>query len=277
MKALLSLSPSESKKLIGRAVTSLPEFQRAFSEGLVIIAVGSTTSQVAKACTHNDIDESRFAAGIIARGVLCVTPRAQRLPNLVLHKGKPKDIPPLEALELDGPKVLVKGANAVDPQGMAGVLMAARDGGTAGRLVPHFQANGWPLISPVGLEKLVPSVLDAVSELGIDKIDVSLGARVGMMPLAGARVITEREALNTIAKVRVTHVASGGVGDSQGSVSVLVEGQSADVEKIMEEVKQVKGATIASPVLMSCETCHHECDFKGQSTQSLPPYLQMDK
>ncbi len=277
MKALVTLTPSESKKLIGRAVTRLPEFQRAFSEGLVIIAVGSTTSQVAEACLDTDLDESRFAAGIISRGVLCVTPRTQRLPNLVLHKGKPKDIPPLEALELQGPKVLVKGANAVDRHKLAGVLMAARDGGTAGRLAARFQANGWPIISPVGLEKMVFSVMEAARELGIDRIDMSLGARVGMMALVGAHVITEEEAIRTISDAQVIHVASGGVGDSQGSVSILIQGDEQGVHKVMEEIQLVKGTRIAPPVLMTCHDCHHECDFKGQGAKSLPQYLQMDK
>ena len=273
MKALVTLTPAESKKLLGRAVCRLDEFQLALSDGVVIIAVGSTTSMVAKECIDTNLDESRFAAGIISRGVLCVTPREQRLPNMVLFKGEQIEKTPLESLDMDGPKVLVKGANAVDHEGIAGVLMAARDGGTAGRLLPYFQANGWPVISPVGWEKLVPSVMDAAKELGIDKIDVSLGARVGMMPLVGARVITERQALQTIAEVEVLHVASGGVGGSQGSVSILIEGNKTALDKIMEELEQIKGAEIAPPVLQTCALCHHQCDFAHKQDKALPGYL----
>ena len=204
MQVLVTLVPDESKRLIGRAVAKLPEVRRAFEDGLLIIGAGSTNSQVVEACTGEPTDPSRFVAGIVVRGTLCVTPRSERLRNKVFRKGADQDVAPLEALSWpDSPKVLVKGANAVDPHGRVGVLVAADDGGTAGRLLPRFLANGWQVVVPVGLEKLVPSVPDAVEALGRDRLDRSLGARVGMIPLMGAKVVTEREADPTAHSCRI--------------------------------------------------------------------------
>ncbi|MCD6498254.1 MAG: hypothetical protein J7M25_08170 [Deltaproteobacteria bacterium] len=274
MRALFTLTPDESKRLIGRAVARVAEVRQALDTGVLVIAVGSTASQVARACSGQDVDESRFVAGIVARGVLCVTPRSERLPNMVLRRGKVVDLMPLEALELpDEPKVLVKGANAVDPSGMAGVMMAARDGGTVGRLLARFLANGWTVVTPVGYEKLIPSVLESARLLGIDRLERSIGARVGMMPLVGAKVITEREALATVAPVEVTAVAAGGLADSLGAVTFVVEGRKAEVDRALVEVESVKGTRLPAPVVMRCAECHHECDFRGKADDELPSYL----
>ena len=57
--------------------------------------------------------------------------------------------------------VVVKGGNAVDPQGNAGVLASNPQAGTIGALISFIAVRGLPIIMPIGLEKLVPSVPDA--------------------------------------------------------------------------------------------------------------------
>ncbi len=275
MKALLTLTPDESKRIIGRAVAALPEVQEAMDQGLLIIGAGSTNSQVVEACTGKATDPSRFVAGIVTRGTLCVTPRSERLRNKVFRKGSEEDVAPLDALAWpERPKVLVKGANAVDTEGRAGVLVAAEDGGTAGRLLPRFLANGWQVVVPVGLEKLVPSVPDAVAALGRDRLDRSLGARVGMIPLMGARVVTEREAFDLLFHVSVRLVASGGIGGSQGAVTLLLEGSEKQVAAALAEVESVKGFRLPGPLIQSCRQCHHLCDYAGMDPDHLPEHLR---
>ncbi len=275
MKALVTLVPDESKRLIGRAVARLPVVRRALDEGVLIVGAGSTNSQVIEACTGTATDPSRFVAGIVTRGTLCVTPREQRLANKVFRRGQEKDVAPLDALAWpESPKVLVKGANAVDVDGRAGVLVAAEDGGTAGRLLPRFLANGWDVVVPVGLEKLVPSVPDAVERLGMARLDKSLGARVGMIPLMGATVVTEREALGILSGVVVHLVASGGIGGSQGAVTLLLEGSDEEVGSALTEIESVKGFELPSPLLQDCRSCHHRCDYAGLDQESLPAHLR---
>lgn len=274
MRALVTLRPAESKKLIARAVADLPEVKRALADGVVIIGTGSTNAEVVEACTGEAVDRSRFLAGMITRGMTCVTPRDERLPNLVLVQGEPRETTPLEALELPGAhKVLIKGANAVDMAGVAGVLMAAPDGGTVGRLLGHFQASGWPVVVPVGLEKLIPSVPDAAARMGRTTFDRSLGARVGLMPLTTRFVVTERSALRSLAYVTVTQAAAGGIGGSEGSVTLVLEGDDAAVERALELVTAVKGASSPDPVLTACAECTHLCDYAGKSGDDLPRFL----
>ncbi len=274
MRALITLQPVESKRLIARAVARLAEVRHALEDGVVIIGTGSTNAEVAEACTGLEVDRARFLAGMITRGLTCVTPREERKPNLVLVNGVPRDMTPLEALDVPGErKVLIKGANAVDNDGVAGVLMAAADGGTIGRLLGPFQARGWPLVIPVGLEKLIPSVPRAAARMGRTVFDHSLGARVGLMPIASRLVVTEVEALRSLAYVDVIHVASGGIGGSEGSVTLVMEGDGAAVESALTLVESIKGAPPPDPVLQVCATCSHLCDYAGRSKEDLPPFL----
>lgn len=274
MRALITLRPAESKKLIARAVAQLSEVKQALQDGVVIIGTGSTNADVVEACTGEQVDRARFLAGMITRGMTCVTPRDERKPNLVLVNGQAQDVLPVEALELPGKhKVLIKGANAVDMNGMAGVLMAAADGGTVGRLLGHFQAGGWPVVVPVGLEKLIPSVPDAASRMGRSAFDRSLGAKVGLMPLNTRFVVTETVALRSLAHVSVTQVAAGGIGGSEGSVTLVLEGDDPAVENAMDLVESVKGAQSPDPVLMVCSECTHLCDYAGRPDGDLPRFL----
>ncbi|MFH2008750.1 MAG: hypothetical protein ABI333_19340 [bacterium] len=274
MRALVTLCPAESKLLIARAVARLPQVRAALKHGVLVIGTGTTNAQVAEACTGIPVDGSRFVAGMITRGLTCVTPRDERKPNLVLVRGEAQEITPLESLELEAsPKVLVKGANAVDPSGVAGVLMASADGGTVGRLLGHFQAGGWPIIIPVGLEKLIPSVVLASQLLGHDALDRSLGVRVGLMPLSSTHLITEVAALRTLGPLTVTQVAAGGVAGSEGSVTLVIDGDAADVEAALAEIEGVKGVQTPPPVLSTCAECGLRCDYSGRSRDQLPRYL----
>ncbi len=274
MRALITLRPVESKKLIAQAVAKMPEVSRALADGVVIIGTGSTNAEVVEACTGLEVDRSRFLAGMITRGMTCVTPRDERKPNLVLVNGEVRDLNPVDAAALPGDnKVLIKGANAVDPEGVAGVLMAAPDGGTVGRLLGHFQAGGWPVVVPVGLEKLIPSVPDAAKLMGRTAFDRSLGAKVGLMPLTTRFLMTEKQALRSLSYVGVTQVAAGGIAGSEGSVTLVLEGDDPAVDSALDLVTSLKGAQSPDPVLTVCSECKNLCDYAGKSGGDLPRYL----
>jgi hypothetical protein len=53
--------------------------------------------------------------------------------------------------------------------------------------------------------------------------------------------LTEIQALALLAGVEATHVASGGVGGSEGAVVLSIEGEESRVEKAFELVKSIKG------------------------------------
>ncbi len=246
---LMTLTPTQSKKLIAEAVAIHPAVRRAGELGTIVIGLGTTNAYVAARLLGREIDELRFAAGIIRGGELDVTPEAERLPVVILRKGREIKAEVQDVLaEFSHEDVLIKGGNAVDPAGAVGVLMASREGGTIGRSLGIVKARGATLLMPIGLEKLIPSVSEASRYLGQDRIGVATGEKAGLMPVVGAEVITELQALRLLAGVKATMVAGGGWGDSQGAVTLSVSGQPPLVERAIQWAQYVKGRRSGRPV-----------------------------
>ena len=240
--AVVVLTPAESRRLIARAVAALPQVRRAMANALIIIGNGTTNAYVAEELLGIALPKIPFAAGLIRNGALDSTDDATRLKPIVIERGKQVDVAYQEALgEFGGEDVFIKGANAVDPRGRAGVLMGSDIGGTIGACLALVTARGSHLIMPVGLEKLVPDVVAASRACGIHRLSQAMGHKVGLMPVATGRVITEVQAFEILGGVRATHVASGGVDGSEGSVVLALEGEPAAVEAAFGLAQAVKG------------------------------------
>lgn len=166
----------------------------------------------------------------------------ERLPPYVLRDRQAVDVPMREALlEFEAHDVFIKGGNAVDPQGNVGILMGHDQGGTIGLALGTVVARGAHLIAPIGLEKLIPSVPEAARKCGQLRQKYHLGMAVGLMPLVNARVITEVQALEILAGPQATHVASGGINGSEGTVVLVAEGSEEDVARAFRLVEGIKG------------------------------------
>ena len=241
--ALIVLTPAESKRLIAKAVAALPEVKRALKKGMVIIANGTTTAFVAEEILGISIEPKvNYALGLISEGELNTNASENKLRPYVLRDGKPVDMALPEALqEFTADDVFIKGANAVDVQGNAGILAVNLAGGTIGNAWPIVMARGSHLIVPVGLEKLIPSVIEASQACSIFRFKYSTGVPATLIPLVAAKVVTEIQAFQMLGKVKATHVASGGVGGAEGSVVLSLEGKPEDLEQAFELVKSIKG------------------------------------
>ena len=243
IRALVSLTSVESKRLIAKGVAALPEVKQALEQGTVFIARGTTNAFVIEELTGDKVEpKCHYAAGIIVDGELCVTPAGIRMKPIVLRQGKPADIPPADALQdfREG-DVFIKGANAVDPEGNAGVLVAGERGGTIGEALPVVLPRGSHLIVPVGLEKLIPSVAQAARGAGIFRFKYSTGLPVGLVPISNALVVTEVQAFQLLTGVEAVPFAAGGIAGSEGTVVLSLEGKVAQIEKALSLVKSVKG------------------------------------
>jgi len=140
---LITLTPPQSKKLIAEAVAVHPAVKKALTEGTIIIGHGTTNAAVAARLSGGRIDEVKFSAGIIRGGELDVTPKKGRLPAVILRKGQVIKADPADVLsEFGRNDVMIKGGNAVDPDGVVGVLMCSREGGTIGRSLGIVKARG---------------------------------------------------------------------------------------------------------------------------------------
>lgn len=258
MKAQLAITPSESKRLIAKAVKEHPAVRKALREGIVAIALGSTNAFVVEEITDKKIEKGRYLAGLIDEKGTCVIPKSERLSSVILEKGKAVEAEVEEVVKkMRNRDVFIKGANAIDTYGIAGVMMAGLAGGTIAKVLGILKARGARVIIPVGLEKLIPSSISEVSTIaGIYEMDYSNGIPVGIMPVSG-EIITEIEAFKILAGVRAVALASGGIGKGSGSKVFLIDGKEKDVRKIIGIVEGIKGEENVPSLRGKCSTCEY--------------------
>ncbi|RKY83404.1 hypothetical protein DRQ09_10125 [candidate division KSB1 bacterium] len=247
--ATVVLTPAESKRLIGKAVANLPEVQNAFRKGKILIIGSTTNAYVVEELLGIKISKYRFAAGKIHNGKLGVNKKEERIPPYIIRNGKVLDVELDEILkEFDVNDVVIKGANAVDPYGNAGILLASKTGGSVAKVIGTIFGIGAHFIIPVGLEKLIPSVYEAAESFKLRQNQIySTGLNVGFMPVTGAKVITEIESLEVLTSVIAVHVSSGGIGGSEGSVVLNIHGKKEEVTHAIELIKNIKGEPSINP------------------------------
>ena len=179
MQGLFTLTPAESKRLLGKALAALAEVQNAKMKGYLLISRGSTTAYVAEEHLGEKVAKERAMAGQVIRGVLCVLSAEERAKPVTFHKGQVLPVEPGTVLDkLSRGDIVIKGGNAVDAFGNVGVLMANPAGGTMGQFYMAMKARGLEIIYPVGLEKLIPSVEEAARYGGTLTLGRTIGARV---------------------------------------------------------------------------------------------------
>ena len=242
MTAIVVLTSTESKRLIALAVAQIPEVQHALASGRLIIGNGTTNAFVAEALLGNTVSKWRYAAGVIAGGRLDVTDNDTRFAPFALKQGEPFDGGWVALLqEFERGDVFIKGGNAVDADGNVGVLLASNVGGTVGQMLGITAARGARVVIPIGLEKLIPDVIEAARHCGIDRLDSADGLPVGMAVLTDAEVVTEIEAFEILAGVYAWHVASGGIDGSEGAVTLALEGSQSSVRQALEIAESISG------------------------------------
>ncbi|MEE8540439.1 MAG: hypothetical protein V3S66_02160 [Desulfobacterales bacterium] len=244
ISALVVLNPAESRRLLAKAAVACSVVKNAWENGTIIIARGITNAFVTEELFDIKI-ESKAAqtVGQVAGGILNAHLGPPPCTWHVIRKGKVVENADsnVEILKFGPEDVVIKGANAIDPQGIPGIHVAGMKGGTIGMVWPIVTPRGSHLLIPVGLEKLVPSVLDAAKQTGIFHFTYSTGLPVKLIPVPLATVITEIEAFAILAGVKAYHVGSGGVAGSEGAVHLTLTGDEESVEKAFELVKSIKG------------------------------------
>lgn len=262
-KIVITLTPSESKRLIAKGVKNLEAVQRALKHGTVIITLGTTNAYVVEEILNDasgsgsggKIDKQRYAAGVITDRGTCIVPKEERAKEVILKNGKISDESTEEAIKnLSAEDVFIKGANALDATRTAGILMANLYGGTVGSALGTVMARGVHFIIPVGIEKTIPySITEAATRVGIEKCYKTLGWPVGLMPVNG-RVITELDALKILGAEDAFPIGAGGVDGGEGSVVICVEGRSVEkLDELMTLVTQIKGEAPVKVVSTDCK------------------------
>lgn len=276
MQALLTLTPAESKRLIGKGVAALPEIRHAMKTGYLLVGRGSTNAYVLEELLGKKIRKEAYTAGQVVKGVLCVLGPDDRIKPVIFHKGALIEAEPASVLDkLSAGDILLKGANAIDHEGNIGVLMASPVGGTMGQFYMAMKARGLDTIYPVGLEKMIPSVQLAAQFGGTLTLGKTIGARVGMACVADGTPFTEIDAIECLFGVEAVHFASGGWGGAEGCVTLVVDGPDAEVRKCMGFIeKKIKGEPPLPVAKSPCSTCGISCSFRGKDLKQLPGYLK---
>jgi hypothetical protein len=242
--ALVVLNPAESRRLLAKATAALPEVRQAWEKGMIIIGRGITNAYVSEELFRTTVEpKAAQSAGMVCKGMTTSHLGPPPCSWHVVNKGKVMEGADsnVEILKFGPDDVFIKGANAIDAQGTAGIMASSMKGGTIGMCWPIVTPRGSHLIVPVGLEKLVPSVVEAARHTGLYYFKYSTGLPAKLIPVELAKVVTEVQAFALLAGVRAYHVGSGGVGGSEGAVLLSLEGEAGSIEKAMEIVKSIKG------------------------------------
>lgn len=242
MLAEAILTVAESKRLIARGIAADRRVKAALAKGIVAVAKGTTDSYIVEELLGRSIDKSAYVTGnTVPAGVKDAGLTASH-PDLVLKDGRPLQGAEVTSIVKDMRKgdVFMKGANALNyDRGQAGVLIGHGTGGTLGATVGTLISRKITFLMPVGLEKSIPGDLERIARLIAEAEDVK--PPVPALWVLQGEIVTEIEALGTLAGVNVTPYGSGGVAGAEGSIRLLISGDAASVEAALAAVAAVQG------------------------------------
>ncbi|MCX8182455.1 MAG: hypothetical protein N3D12_04995 [Candidatus Methanomethyliaceae archaeon] len=258
-RALVTITPSEAKRLIGKAVALLEPVRSALKKGTIVICLGTTNAFVAEEIMGKEIRErGNFAIGIITPLGTCITNPKNRLKELVIRDGKVTELSMKDVLDDLGPEdVFIKGANAIDPFGNAGVFLGSQTGGTLGMSIGVLLSRGVRVIIPVSLEKLIPCPIgEIIPKVGNRRFRYSMKMPVGMMLLPG-EIVTEVEAFNILFGCECFPIGGGGVNGGEGARCYLLEGEKLD--EVWKGIMKIKGEERVIAQEANCKDCNMQC------------------
>ncbi len=267
MISTFALHPAASKRLIARATAALPQVQNAYQNGKIFIGHGTTNAALISELTGVQIDDlTPYVSGVVSNHAPCATDAATRKQPWCIEKGKIIAADWLEFLDgFQAGDVFIKGANAVDPQGNVGILIGNPTGGTMGKAYGTLLARGIEIIHPVGLEKLVPSCLEAQTDLGINHAGPRIGLQLGYIVLHNSTIITEIESIAQLFGLKARMIAAGGIGGMEGSVILSVKSDEASrLEDLVGTVKKLNQTPPAKISKKKCTHCPNPCLMKEE-------------
>ena len=286
MRAQVTLIPTESKKLIAKAIARTDEVQNAFHNGIVAIHPSSSTIFIVEELVGKLPDTDVWVCGIIGPKAACVsrersqqshvktdgTRRAKsEFPNTwLIQKGKLSTGTTLaEILDRMKPDdIYIKGVNAVDTSNVVGILGgdATEEGGTLGLVMARARHGAFKVVFPAGLEKLIPiSIKEAAKEASFRNVlDYSMGMPCTLTPCEGI-VVTELRAIEILSGAKAVPISAGGLGGAEGAVTMVIKGSDEEVTKAINYIEGVKGTKLPREVLMrECKSCESpKCSLKG--------------
>ena len=278
MLAQVILTPTESKKLIAKAIAKMDFVRQALKDGMVIIHPSSSTYFIIEELIGTRPETNFWVCGVVAPRGNCIEMGiliGDFLPKnkstspgdfktwWVIKKGKVSIGEKVSDLlqQAKPTDVFIKGVNALDPQGNVGILIGdPLEGGPMGLIISTWRKKPFHMVFPVGLEKLIPiPVSEAAQEAKLTKYNYAMGLATGLLPCPNGdrvSVVTETQAIKILSEATAVPVAAGGLGGAEGAITLVLKGNEEQVKKAIEFVEQSKGAKL--PPLRLCNNCE-EC------------------
>ena len=239
MHHVISLTVSESKRLIAKGLAAAYFVKRAMNEGTLAVGSGSTNGYVVEEITGKRFDKKQFVTGKTLPSGYDGPKLSYEQPDLVIRKGERLALKASEAIADMGPgDVYMKGVNAINyERDQAAVLIGHPTGGGVGNAVGTTVARRILYVHPVGLEKSTSADLNEVAEL-LNEDAEGKGPTLWVVP---GMIFTEIEALSVLAGVDAVPVASGGIGGAEGAVWLALFGEEAQLDKAEAVIASVRG------------------------------------
>lgn len=292
MRASFVLTPPESKRLIAKAIIKTNEIKKALEKAYIILCEGTINVMIAQELFGLNIKSEDYICGVVMDGVTCTSGLSSKTrievtfkecPQkkvwvpfpLVAYKGKIVDISYHRAInDFHIDTLVIKGGNAIDKEKNVGVILGGYDGGITAKVMGHCISQGTKLICPIGLEKTVFSVREAANYTGGKRFNYSMGSDYGLIVVSNAFVVTEIEAIKILSGADAFHVASGGIGGSEGAVVLSCEGTLDEVKSIINIIEGIKGEPPQKGKRQDCNNCRYvNCIYYGKQKNNLPEWL----
>jgi len=273
MLAQIVLTPTESKKLISKAIAKLDITRKAAIEGIVLLSPSSSTYFIVEEITGEKPKTNYWVCGAVTPKGMCVEMAmvlGGHSPSDISNPGEDRDLWVIENGKLSvGERlsdllgrmkptdVFIKGVNALDPQGNVGVLVGDTiKGGTWGWVLSAWRKKKFNLIYPVGLEKLIPiPITQATKEAKPAKYEYGMGMPTGLFPCPDEKTVTELDAIEILSGATAVPMAAGGLGGAEGAVTLIIKGANEQVKKAIDYIEQSKGARLPQLRLSNCNDC----------------------
>jgi len=277
MLAQIILTPTESKKLIAKAIANMDIVRQAATEGMVVLHPSSSTYFIVEELTGTKPKTNYWVCGVVAPRGTCIEmgiivgdylPRSAATDPgefktwWVIRKGELSIGEKVSEImkKVKPSDVFIKGVNALDPEGNVGILIGDPiGGGPIGRILYAWRQMSFHLVFPVGLEKLIPiSISQASKEAKQTKYDYAMGLDTGLLPCPRGEtvnIITEIEAIQMLSGAIAVPMAAGGLGGAEGAITMVMKGNEEQVKRAIDYVEQSKGARLPQLRLGDCREC----------------------
>lgn len=242
------LTPAASKRLIAKALVNHPPIKKALKSGKVVIIAGTTNGYVAEEILSYLGQLEGFSRKRFFRGIVLPPsqPRTEsgRLPDesefpgdvVIVNGVWKKGLTIFDVVDdLKEGDVILKGANALNvSRKKAAIYIGHPKGGTIGAALQAVVGRRVHLILPMGLEKRVNTDLD---ELAL-KLNSPGAHGPRLLPVVG-EVFTEIDAISSLTGADAEMVAAGGIAGAEGSIWLVVNGKSQEIENTQKIIKSV--------------------------------------